>query len=74
MSQETTPTPNRHKFSFSFGFVLFSVFFVIPLLISTVFAYKDYNRHLIEMKCVEQNRTYINSICFDIPLSLLKMK
>lgn len=72
MSQEIIPTPNRHKFSF--GFVIFCIFFMIPVLTASVFMYREYKQNLIEMKCVEQNRTYINSICFDIPVSLLKMK
>ena len=64
--------PSSHNFSF--GFVIFSLFFMIPLLLIGLFSYKEYNKHKIEIKCIEQNRTYVNSVCFDIPLSLLKLK
>lgn len=59
MAEETKKT----KGTFAFGVVIFCLFFMIPIMFMGMFGYWLKNEHELKMKCIDQGKTYVNSMC-----------
>lgn len=61
---------NKNKSgAFSFGLVVFSITILIPVAAIMSYAYFIKTEQDIKMKCIEQGKTYVNSMCLSIPAS-----
>lgn len=52
--------------SFSFAVVIFSVFFLLPIAFFGAYAFFLKNEQELKLKCLEQGKTYVNSMCLTI--------
>lgn len=63
MSQETTV---RKDGTFSFAVVIFSLFIMLPVAVFGAYGFYIKNEQELKLKCLEQGKTYVNSMCLQI--------
>jgi hypothetical protein len=62
MAEENKKT----KGMFAFGTVIFCLFFMMPIMFMSLFGYWLKNEQELKVKCIEQGKTYVNSMCLQI--------
>ena len=68
MSLEDSNTSSKSPAGdhFTFAVIVFSLVFIVPLAIFAIIGFNHYSEHEMKMKCLELNKTYVNSLCLEI--------